>query len=573
MKKSIASLCQKKRIIGEGLSVRSRVNVAQHRHVGRRWHSSGENNRDRDRGDDTATVDCIQTDGGTIEGVWIFMRHGDRAPSRPLSPPHKVPTEADFWRSRLPRPDTLEAFEGFSHYYPPAIHDEGTNNGRFIDASRAPFGFLTHTGVMQTNELGTRLFQRYNNHGYVQSSSSTSSSPSLDSRTASGFLKAWDIKAYSTNYIRTILSAQSMLDGLLGTKCYSSLAERLRRTVNDTVHGQRTLLHDEYFEKELRVPDHDSVAHFLKDYNDHSTTVDSDVLVPVQVRGPGQDTLNAFDRDPTTMADLVSDVIMSPDFQEGDGSAAPLAARLANILPGLARKKKNTTGFNAAPSGINWIEASDHFVCRSAHSVPFARFSDFEHDEQYESSLMAMSHQTTAHLAWRFRQWYKNPVLLAHIAAPALREVCDQLLEATQMDVEDKHPFTIYACHDITILGLLYGISADFLSGDSNAGWRYWPKYASTLIFELIRIQNQDGDDEHIVRVLLDGKPVKSLIKDHISYWEGSCKYTGNAPHQMLYASDFDRVVQNLEKAGGQSSYMTKGGRPKTKIDMSNVTG
>jgi hypothetical protein len=122
-------------------------------------------------------------------------------------------------------------------------------------------------------------------------------------------------------------------------------------------------------------------------------------------------------------------------------------------------------------------------------------------------------------------------------------------------------------------LGLLYGISADFLSGDDNAGWRFWPGYASTLVFELVRIQDGDGDDAHVVRVLLDGKPVKSVLKGDDCYWVGSCEFGGNGPHQMLYAADFDRVVKNLEKAGGQSSYMTREANPTTKIDMSNVTG
>jgi hypothetical protein len=145
------------------------------------------------------------------------------------------------------------------------------------------------------------------------------------------------------------------------------------------------------------------------------------------------------------MSELVSEVISSENFQESDGNAAPLAARLANMLPGLARKKKNVNGFNAAPSGINWIEATDHFVCRSSHNIELSRFSDFEHDDGIEQTLSAMSHQTRAHLAWRFRQWYKSPRLLATIAAPPLREIANQLLAAKSMGAIERHPFTIYS--------------------------------------------------------------------------------------------------------------------------------
>lgn len=105
----------------------------------------------------------LLTNGGTVEGVWIFCRHGDRAPSRPLCPAHLHDEEATFWLSRLPRPDSLEAFQAFSRRFQPDIHP--SNDGQFLDVRRAPFGFLTHTGIEQTRENGARLFKRYNRHG------------------------------------------------------------------------------------------------------------------------------------------------------------------------------------------------------------------------------------------------------------------------------------------------------------------------------------------------------------------------------------------------------------------------
>jgi hypothetical protein len=349
------------------------------------------------------------TNGGVVEGVWVFVRHGDRAPSRPLSPPHKQAEEGEFWRRKLPRPDSMAAFEAFSHYFPPVIHP--SNKGQFLDTTRAPFGFLTHTGIKQTNELGSRLCNRYDRHGYVQQNNNMvqNNLHPKKNRTHQDFLNAWNLKVYSTNYLRTIMSAQSFLDGLLGTNCYASLGDRIRHISADL--GVFSGL--DLYEQEIRIPNHETVRKYI-----HDNDGDNEVLVNVNVRGPHEDTLNAFDRSPEMMAELVSVVISSTEFQTRDGAAAPLAARLANILPGLARKKKNTSGFNAAPSGINWIEACDHFVCRNAHNLELSRFSDFEHDDRVESILEAMAHQTTSHLAWRFRQWYKNPTLLANIAAP-----------------------------------------------------------------------------------------------------------------------------------------------------------
>jgi hypothetical protein len=186
--------------------------------------------------------------------------------------------------------------------------------------------------------------------------------------------------------------------------------------------------------------------------------------------------------------------------------------------------------------------------------------------------LAALSHQTTAHLAWRYRQWYKNPRLLAAIAAPPLREILDQLLAATSLEVRERRPFTIYSCHDVTILALLYGVGAEFLSGDERAGWRFWPKYASTLVFELVRINDQNSDDSHVVRILLNGKPIKS-VDQHNRFWEGPGIHVGKGPHQMLLVEDFADIVNKLERAGGYQRENVEADDPGTKRDMSNWTG
>jgi hypothetical protein len=156
----------------------------------------------------------------------------------------------------------------------------------------------------------------------------------------------------------------------------------------------------------------------------------------------------------------------------------------------------------------------------------------------------------------------------------ALREICDQLMAATDMAVggNDRRPFTIYSCHDITILGLLYGIGADFLAGDDMGGWRFWPPYASSLVFELVRIPEANKEDAHVVRVLLNGKPVFSVHKDE-QYWNGESLSAGRGPLRMLYADDFHTVVSNLEKAGGRKNYMSLEDDSDGKGDMGSWTG
>ena len=307
--------------------------------------SSNNNNSNNNEPPKDERVD-YRSDGGVVEGVWIFCRHGDRSPGRVLSPAHRRNEEGAFWTSRLPYPDSLTAFSSYCKYYPPDIYP-GTNHGEFLDTKRNPYGFLTQKGLSQLKESGHRFFNRYDRCGRH-----LANRDHWRWETAQDFLAVWKVNVYSTNYVRTILSAQSFLDGLLGTHCFTPSAER---TVDDEIT------------KEQVVPDHEWVRETF--FPNHNTTTcpsssSSSALVPVQVRKLSQDPLNAFDRHPDSMAEYVGEVMKQADFTTRDSAAAPLAARLANILPGLIRPHRS--GFSSrSPSGINWVEAGTYslYVC------------------------------------------------------------------------------------------------------------------------------------------------------------------------------------------------------------------
>lgn len=468
-------------------------------------------------------------DDGIVEGVWIFHRHGDRVPGRCLSPEHRRNDEAAFWISKLPSPDSAAAFESFSRRFPLLIHP-GFNQGKFIDVARNPFGFLTQSGLEQLNQKGRSFFERYNRHGHHFPDQKR-----WRWEVAEDFLSVWDVKVFSTNYLRTVMSVQSLLDGLLGTNLLLPATER---TVDPAIH------------RELRVPDHG--------WRRPDDGIEP--LVHIQVRDVANDPLNAFDRNPALIADLVGEVMQSEDFIKHDSGAAPLAARLANYLPGLVFPRRADFS-HGSPSGINWVEAADHFVCRAAHGVDFSQFTDHEHDEQVEATLSAMAHQTTTHLAWRFRKWYQNDRLLAVIAAPPLREVANQVHATPLLGMHERRPFVIYSCHDITLLGLLYGIGADFLADDSKSQWRFWPKYGSDLRFELVRLRDGAYDtDSHVVRVLLDGNPVLTADTTQSDSGRIRLHYNGHGPQGLLSVKDFLAIVKKLELAGGYD-YNTMLGR------------
>lgn len=454
--------------------------------------------------------ESIALNGGIVEGVWVFTRHGDRTPSRPLSAPHRKDEEAAFWRTTLPSPDPVAAFKILSEHFPPDIHP--SNLGEFLDVHRRPFGFLTKLGVEQLHANGEKFSDRYDKLGYHCPTTGKTET----------FLDTWNVEAYSTNYLRTVLSAQCFLDGLLGINSYAPADS-----------------HPELDDDVSRlVPDHNTVG--SQDMNDAHVTV--------RVRDRNQDNLNAFDRNPQLIKNLVTEITSAQDFQACDGAAAPLAAKLTQFLPGLNRKGVKTFG---GPSGINWIEATDHFICRRSHGVKLCRFSDYEDESDSEGILAAMEHQTIQHLAWRFRRWYQKPALLAEIASPAMREVLEAMQDTSALDAKEKRPFKIYSCHDVTILALLYGLGADILADEVKGDWRFWPTYGTTLVFELVRVKDDiQGKSSHVVRVLLNGEPVR--VVDLLDHKQGEDpEYLGTAPLQMLTIADFERIILKLEQVGG----------------------
>ena len=276
----------------------------------------------------------VSSDAGIVEGVWIFSRHGDRSPGRCLSPAHRQDDEAAYWVSKLPYPDSTAAYQAYAQWFP--LHVAApTNEGCFLDVRRNPFGFLTQKGLGQLKQSGHRYFRRYNQLGKHLPGQGRW-------QVAGDFLAAWNVQAYSTNYLRTVLSAQSFLDGLLGTHCFSPARQRPI---------------DAAWTAEVQLPNHEWEPPDCSWHDDNQA-----LRVPITVRALPQDPLNAFDRNPNLIAQLVTTVMTHPDFRARDGAAAPLAGRLSNILPGLIRPRRSDFS-SRSPSGINWVEAGKFGCC------------------------------------------------------------------------------------------------------------------------------------------------------------------------------------------------------------------
>ena len=140
------------------------------------------------------------------------------------------------------------------------------------------------------------------------------------------------------------------------------------------------------------------------------------------------------------------------------------------------------------------------------------------------------------------------------------------------LGVLEKRPFVVYSCHDVTILSLLYAIGAEFLADELKGEWRFWPAYASTLVFELVRVSKETGPDSHVVRVFLNGQPIRSVnLLDHDGKSEP--EYIGQGPMKMLRVSDFVDTVTKLEKKGGFDYASMGHDDSEAERDMSGWTG
>ena len=198
-----------------------------------------------------------------------------------------------------------------------------------------------------------------------------------------------------------------------------------------------------------------------------------------------------------------------------------------------------------------------------------------------------------SHLAWRFREWYRCPRLLAAVAGPPLREVLDCMVETTNLGSGKRRPFVLYSCHDVTLLSLLYAVGVDFLVSGKDCGgknlrqgeeevnlgmvsgsvgigarrhkasWRWWPAYSSTIVFELVRVQDLSGVEGHVIRVISNGNTLRTIprlsVDDEVILNEQALcsrqrfgELLNGAESRMLRLTEFSQMVSVLE-AGGKS--------------------
>ena len=167
--------------------------------------------------------------------------------------------------------------------------------------------------------MGKKFRHRYERFGH------TVGSISREDDKKYSFLQNWDVQAYSTNYLRTVMSVQCFLDGLIGQ---SPNNDGISTRSQSQIYAGGGL--KQYYKDIGRI---EKWAHLGMWTTEEDIPIDSEIKV--QVRDKEVDTLNAFDKHPQMMNGLVKDVIATESFQRIDGYAKTLADELSTYLPGL----------------------------------------------------------------------------------------------------------------------------------------------------------------------------------------------------------------------------------------------
>ena len=223
--------------------------------------------------------------------------------------------------------------------------------------------------------------------------------------------------------------------------------------------------------------------------------------IKVVVRDQSQDILNAYDRDPELMRSLVIQAYNKTDFKEKDQVATEEIARPI---------KKHIGGVDGGVKGgdiegrVDWIHLADHFVCRGRHGLGFTTMEgkDDQADEvkEVEKEMEEYGNIVKEHLVWRFGKWFGEKELLSQVGGPMIREVVEHAGKGGERLAgeggEGAKKFNVYSCHDVSLLGILYGLKADVVERDKM----YWPDYGSWISFEVW----DDG-----IKIRLNGEGVK----------------------------------------------------------------
>jgi acid phosphatase len=373
--------------------------------------------------------------------VQIVHRHGDRSPITPLK-------NETFWASELVKPELLEKVASTTKIL--RNQEETVHHA----AGRGPFGKLTQLGLLQMVQVGTTLRERLHTdlnddhnvdeHGNVHHNRGRLFDPCYPLDTSK-------VKVFSTDFPRTIQSAQGTLVGLF--------PDSLKQVEIDARHT------------DILIPD------------------------PQPRRSREQETL---ERQLASRSHLV----------EREQQMRELAIRTTSALRPLLSEDAFQVSFGVGEEKgsdatteplLSWGQMSEITKCLSVRDMlPPAITSE-------------MQQEISKYTAWKWFESLRHP-RLAYLAMNGLVARMVESMERrlrnlnSNDDMEEEAPLHIYSAHDSTLIGLLCAFHLEQPA--------QWPEYASFLSVELLEakplLSGDDHQTKYMVRFSLNGEILRS---------------------------------------------------------------
>ena len=165
-------------------------------------------------------------------------------------------------------------------------------------------------------------------------------------------------------------------------------------------------------------------------------------VVPVNVRLTRDCSLSFYDQNPSRASKLIALTQATPDFKQQEITMKKVVAEMTREFPLLQKANK----------GFDWLSAFDYFVCREAHGIPLLE------------SMRPLSEAVKTYVSSRYGYYLRHKDHIALLAAPMLRDVLEAIKRSFSNHRTVTHDVTVYSCHDINLLGLLYALGSPLTS-------------------------------------------------------------------------------------------------------------
>jgi hypothetical protein len=344
-------------------------------------------------------------------------------------------------------------------------------------AGRGPFGKLSQMGLMQMVHVGSQLRDELystsdqeeyqlkqqeivhdddddvgDSGGRSTTSSSGSSSNSLQYLyhgrvwSPSRPLHPKYIKVFSTDFERTIQSAQGVLVGLFPDGISSS------STLTTTISGE---------------------------------THDTDGVIAIDCRHTNWMIPDPQPRQSTEQVELENSLAAQAHIVQRDQELYPLALRTTNALRHLLADDAFSMNFGVGEEGGG--AAADSTLLKP---LPWAQLAEILKCLSVRNKLPpSISHDDTEviahHLAWRWLETLRHP----RMSYLAMNTFATHLLRA-MVHAETEVPALLYSAHDSTLIGLMCVFRLEQPA--------VWPDYASFLKIELMEILPEESSSSGV---------------------------------------------------------------------------